>query len=161
MPITMNDLTISPQGIDFPSLLNDWTWAMPEPLRPVLLTAMGDAFAQGESGAVYFLDAVAGEIEPVADDGAAFQELLRDNAFVTGHLYPSRIVHLRKAGMTLGPQQVYSHQRPLMLGGTEDDDNVEVTDVSVHLSLHGQIHEQIKDLPEGTPISDIKIEGLS
>jgi hypothetical protein len=36
MPITMNDLTISPDGIDFETLLNDWEWAMPEPLRPVL-----------------------------------------------------------------------------------------------------------------------------
>jgi hypothetical protein len=46
MPITMNDLTISPSGIDFETLLADWEWAMPEPLRPVLLTAMGDASTQ-------------------------------------------------------------------------------------------------------------------
>ncbi len=51
MPITMNDLTISPKGIDMDTLLAEWTLAMPEPLRPVLLTAMGDAFAQGASGA--------------------------------------------------------------------------------------------------------------
>lgn len=50
MSITMNDLTISPHGIDMNTLLSEWTWAMPEPLRPVLLTAMGDVFAQVQNG---------------------------------------------------------------------------------------------------------------
>ena len=158
MPITMNDLTISPRDVAMNALLADWQWAMPEPLRPVLLTAMGDVFAQGESGTVYFIDVVGGEIDSVADDGATFQELLTNNQFVTERFFPARIVHLRKAGKTLEPQQVYSHERPLVLGGDDEIDNIEPTDVSVHVSIHGQIHQQIKDLPEGTPISQIKIE---
>lgn len=158
MPITMNDLTISPNGVAMDTLLDDWKWAMPEPLRPVLLTAMGDVFAQGESGAVYFLDVASGEIQSVADNGADFQGLLGDTHFVTEHLYPSRIVQLRKAGMTLEPQQIYSHIQPLVLGGEDEIDNIEPTDVAVHVSIHGQIHQQVRDLPEGTPISDIKFE---
>ncbi|HET6423774.1 MAG TPA: T6SS immunity protein Tdi1 domain-containing protein [Planctomycetaceae bacterium] len=158
MPITMNDLTISPRDVAMNALLADWQWAMPEPLRPVLLTAMGDVFAQGESGTVYFIDVVGGEIDSVADDGATFQELLTNNQFVTERFFPARIVQLRKAGKTLEPQQVYSHERPLVLGGDDEIDNIEPTDVSVHVSIHGQIHQQIKDLPEGTPISQIKIE---
>jgi hypothetical protein len=158
MPITMNDLTISPAGIDMPSLLSDWEWAMPEPLRPVLLTAMGDVFAQGESGAVYFLDTAEGTVNPVADDGATFQSLLRDSQFVTDHMYPSRIVELRKAGKLLAPTEVYSHQQPLVLGGVDEVDNLEPTFACVAISLHGQIHQQVKDLPEGTKISGIEIE---
>jgi hypothetical protein len=158
MPITMNDLTINPSGVAMDTLLSEWTWAMPEPLRPVLLTAMGDAFGQGPSGAVYFIDMVEGAIHHVADDGDAFQSLLRDNQFVTDHMFPSRIVEFRKAGMTLQPGEVYSHKQFLVLGGEDDIDNVETTDVSVHISMHGQIHEQVKNLPPGTPISQIKIE---
>jgi hypothetical protein len=158
MPITMNDLTISPQGIDIETLLNDWEWAMPEPLRPVLLTAMGDAFAQGQSGAVYYVDVVGGCIHQVADDGASFKALLNDREFVTDHLFPSRIVELREAGLTLEPRQVYSHKQMLVLGGSDEIENIETTDVSVHISIHGQVHRQVKDLPEGTPISDIRIE---
>lgn len=158
MPITMNDLTISPKGVDMDTLLSEWTWAMPEPLRPVLLTAMGDAFAQGESGAVYFVDMVDGSIRCVADDGDSFQSLLRNNQFVTEHLFPSRIVQFRNAGMTLQPGQVYSHKQLLLLGGADDIDNVEATDISVHISIHGQVHRQVQDLPEGTPISEIRIK---
>lgn len=157
MPITMNDLTISPEGIDMDSLLTEWTWAMPEPMRPVLLTAMGDAFAQGESGAAYFIDMIEGQIRPVADDGDSFQALLRNNPFVTQHMFPSRIVELRKAGLTLPPRHVYSYKQLLVLGGNDDLSNMETTDASVHISIHGQVHRQVKDLPEGTPISEIKI----
>ncbi|WP_158222673.1 T6SS immunity protein Tdi1 domain-containing protein [Rhodopirellula sp. MGV] len=153
----MNDLTISPKGVAMDTLLSEWTWAMPEPVQPVLLTAMGDAFAQGTSGAVYFVDMIEGDIRPVAEDSESFQSLLRDNQFVTDHMFPSRIVQYRKAGLMLQPAQVYSHKQPLVLGGTDDIGNVEATDVSVHISVHGQVHRQVKDLPDGTPISEIKI----
>ena len=158
MPITMNDLTISPNGIDMDTLLSEWTWAMPEPLRPVLLTAMGDVFAQSESGTVYFVDMVEGNIRVVADDGDSFQSLMKNTQFVTDHMFPSRIVQFRNAGISLQRGQVYSHKQLLVLGGDDDIGNVEATDVSVHVSIHGQVHRQVKDLPDGTPISEIKLE---
>lgn len=157
MAITMNDLTISPEGINREDLLSDWTWAMEEPMLPVLLTALGDVFAQGESGAIYFVNVIEGRINRVADDSAAFQNLLTDTEFVTEHMFPSRIVHFRAAGKTLSPKHVYSYKQPLVLGGEDDVDNIEPTFASVHISLHGQIHEQVKDLPEGTPIGELKI----
>ena len=158
MPITLNDLTINADSVDLDTLLSDWEWAMPEPLRPVLLTAMGDVFAQGNSGSVYFVDVVDGSIRLVADDGESFEQLLRNNQFVTDHMFPARVVEFRKAGLTLEPTQVYSHKQLLVLGGADDLENVETTDVSVHVSIHGQIHFQVKDLPNGTPISAFKIK---
>jgi len=120
MPITVNDLTIRPSGIDMDTLLSEWTCAMPEPLRPVLLTAMGDMFAQGESGAVYFVDMVEGNIRVVADDGDSFQSLMRNSQFVSDHMFPSRIVQFRKAGMSLETAQVCSHKKLLVLSGDDD-----------------------------------------
>ncbi|QDT91645.1 T6SS immunity protein Tdi1 domain-containing protein [Gimesia algae] len=160
MEITLNDLTINPEGIDIDELLNDWAWAMPEPMRPVLLTALGDLFAQGESGAVYFIDVIEGDIRPVAEDGSTFEELLSDTEFVTDHLFPARVVELRDAGIELEANQVYSHQQPLVLGGSDELENYETSEVSVYISILGQIHEQVKDLPEGTVISDVEIEDI-
>jgi len=158
MPITMNDLTISPDGIEMTPLLNDWEWLMCEPMKPILLTALGDVFAQGDSRAVYFLDANSGAIEKIAPNGDEFQNKLRDVRFVTEKLLPARILELRKAGITLKPGEVYSYSHPLALGGEDTNENVAPTHVSVHLSLYGQIHRQIKDLPEGTSISDFRLE---
>lgn len=158
MAITMKDLTINIDGLDAQSLLSEWEWAMDEPMAPVLVTAMGDVFAQGDSLVVYFIDVVSGTIEAVATNGTEFQALLEDVAFVTEKMYPHRIIDLREAGLTLGQHEVYSHRQPLVLGGEDDIDNCEATDVSVHLSIHGQIHQQVKDLPPGTQITDVKIE---
>jgi hypothetical protein len=158
MAITMNDLTINPSQVDMENLLTEWEWAMPEPMRPVLLTAMGDVFAQGDSKGVFLLDVVGGCFEKVAENGDEFQNLLRNVQFVTDKLLPARILQLRKSGKTLGPNEVYSHKHPLVLGGEDTDENTEVTDVSVHISIHGQIHRQVKDLPDGTSIEDIQIE---
>lgn len=158
MPITMSDLTISPQGIDMSTLLSEWEWAQIEPMTPVLLTAMGDVFAQGSSKAVYFLNATSGIIEKVAENGDVFQNLLRDPRFVTERMLPARILQFRKAGIQLGTGEVYSHTHPLVLGGEDSESNVSATNISVHLSILGQIHQQVKDLPEGTEITDIRIE---
>jgi len=65
---------------------------------------------------------------------------------------------LRDAGRTLGPGQVFSWRTPPALGGELVADNLEPTDVAVHFSLTGQIHRQIADLPEGTPIPEIRTE---
>ena len=158
MPLTMNDLTIGPANVNMDTLLDDWSWAIPEPLQPVLLTAMGDAFAQATSGSVYFIDTVEGSVSLVTDNGSEFETLLTDTQFVTRYLFPSRIVQLREAGKTLSQQQVYSHTKPLVLGGDDNAENVEATDVSVHVSIHGQIHRQVKDLPEGASVDNIVIE---
>lgn len=158
MTFTLNDLTINPERVNLNALLDDWTWAMPEPLHPVLLTALGDIFAQSESGAVFFIDTIEGNITKVAEAGPAFQSLLTDSEFINDHFFPSRIMELRDVDIFLYPQQVYSHQKPLVLGGEDDIDNIEVTDVAVHVSILGQIHRQVKEVPNGAPITDIIIE---
>jgi len=157
LPVTINELTIDASGVELETLLSEWTWAMPEPLRPVLITAMGDVFAQGESRAVYFVDMVEGNIRRVAEDGESFRQLLNDNQFVTDHLFPDRIAEIRSAGLTLQPGQVFSHKVLLVLGGANEIGNFDTIDLSVHVSIHGQVHRQVKDLPEGTPIGEIKI----
>ena len=158
VPITINDLTISLQGLDTSTLLSEWEWAMCEPMTPILLIALGDVFAQGDSKAVYFLDTNQGSFVLVAGTGDQFQNMLRDPRFVTEKMLPARILQLRKAGIELGPSEVYSHSHPLVLGGEDTNENVAPTNIAVHLSLYGQIHRQIKDLPEGTKITDIQIE---
>jgi hypothetical protein len=40
----------------------------------------------------------------------------------------------------------------LSLGGSDDIDALEVSDLSVHWTLHGQFWQQTRDLPEGTRI---------
>lgn len=71
-------------------------------------------------------------------DGDEFQGLLRDREFVAERFYPARIVEFRGAGLMLDPGEVYSHRRPMVLGGGDELENYEMTNVAVHVSIHGQ-----------------------
>ena len=48
---------------------------------------------------------------------------------------------------------------PPVLGGKFDPDNVTVRDFVVALNISGQIHDQIRDLPPGTPIKGFTVDG--
>lgn len=51
-----------------------------------------------------------------------------------------------------------SYKQPPFLGGDPSVNNMELTDVSVHWALFGQMYQQVKDLPPGTPISEINAD---
>lgn len=58
--------------------------------------------------------------------------------------------------MTLQTSSAIDHLF-LAFGGQTTVENIEITDVSNHFSIAGQIACQFADLPPGTPISGIKI----
>jgi len=141
------------------ALLADWRWLVGAQRQMLLVTALGDAFLREPgSTAVYFLDTQAGRLEKVADTPAALELRLADPAFIDDYLSPDAVADMRSAGHTLRPGEVYSMKTPRVLGGQFRLDNLEVSDAEVHFSLLGQIHEQVRDLPNGTPIKNIKLK---
>ena len=143
------------------SLLEEWIWLIGTEKRPVLIAACGDAFVEdGRDGSVHFLDVGAAELSPVAETAEAFAGLLSDPAFASAYLRTERIAMLRQQGLILKKDQVYSFRVPLSLGGEVRSENIEISDVAVHFSIAGQIERQIADLPEGAPITGIKIERI-
>jgi hypothetical protein len=155
--MTLNDLTINPSNLNLETLLTDWEWAFTETVKPVLITSMGDVFVQGESKKVYLLDTVAGKPEMVATDGNAFESKLNSSEFVTNTMYPTTVSELIERFGNLPENHVYAHKKYLILGGQDTIANYEVTDAAVHFSITGQIHFQVKDLPEGTRVDQINI----
>lgn len=156
MNFSENGLTISPGCYDPGDLLSDWEWIFADgPLFPVMVTAMGDVFATCPKGCVYYIDVVAGTIEKECDNEDILQHLISDYEFIVNRLFSQRVSELQQAGMFLQQGEVYGYKKPLVLGGEDVLDNYEPTDVSVHISIHGQLHRKIKDLPDGTPIDSI------
>jgi len=60
-------------------------------------------------------------------------------------------------GLGLAADQIYQFEHPRVLGGEVSPDNLGVIDFVVGLNIAGQIHEQVRDLPPGTPVSGITI----
>jgi hypothetical protein len=68
------------------------------------------------------------------------------------------VAELLDAGGTLGPGEVYSPTIPEIIGGKRSVENCTPSHWLVHLHVLGQIHRQVKDLPEGTTITRIRVD---
>ncbi len=157
--MTLDDLTVNFSHLNREDILSDWVWLTGDAKLPILLSASGDAFLQDTNdGYIYWLDTATAELFKVADNADEFQSLLSDKEFVVNHLSVNMVGDLIKNNITLDQGQIYSYKQPPVLGGEYALQNVEAIDVLVHFSFSGQIHEQVKDLPKGTKVNDIKLE---
>jgi hypothetical protein len=59
--------------------------------------------------------------------------------------------------LRLAHAQVYSWRRPPALGGEYELENAETSDIAVHFSMTGQVHQQVRDLPPGTPVAATRL----
>jgi hypothetical protein len=88
-----------------------------------------------------------------------FQQLRQQPEQADQWFIPQLVGDLITSGVRLSPGKCYSYKKPPILGGEIEPANFEPTDLSVHFSVLGQIHRQVKDLPPGTKITKIRIEG--
>jgi hypothetical protein len=59
----------------------------------------------------------------------------------------------------LSPTECVSYRVPLFLGGKDEIENMERSDLSVYWDLSGQLIRQADALPEGTPITGTSVRG--
>ena len=133
--------------------LASWRWLVPGAVKPLVATAFGDLFVTDESAAVWFLDIVGGRFERVADSIAAWEQLLRDSAFLEQHFVPTFVLQLREAGAILFQGECYVPKREPVLGGSWEIQNWSPGRWVRHLERQGRVHFAIKDLPDGTQIT--------
>ena len=158
MPITLNDLTVNFQHLNRESLMDSWRWLVGSTKQVILLTAVGDAFLQdSQDGTIHFLDTIAGEVQSIAESYDDLLSLLNDKNFVVNYFAVELFADLQQP-QTLLTGQIYSYKQPPVLGGQIALDNIEPTDIDVHFTLLGQIHQQVKGLPDGTSIGKVTIQ---
>jgi hypothetical protein len=155
--ITLSDLTVDVDHVDQERLLDDWRWLTGPSKRLILVSAIGDAFLQDEDdGTVHLLDTAAGWCGLVAHDADEFRLLLADSEWVTDHLAALVVADFLRNDLRLERGEIYSWKRPPVLGGEYELANAETSDIAVHFSVTGQIHQQVRNLPAGTPIKEIR-----
>ena len=158
--LNLSDATIDLTAVDCARLLSDWSWLVEGQYSPLLMTAFGDLFLQSDDGHVWFLDLVSGEFNDVARCRDDWAEMFNEAQTVEEWLMPGLVEALLEQGMSLAEGSCYGYRIPPVLGGKIEIENIEQTDLSVYYSITGQIHRQVKDLPPGTPISGITVDGL-
>ena len=138
--------------------LSSWTWLEGiDRMEPVLANAVGDVFLRDPDGSFWFLDTVEGSLVPTWPDAASLQAAVNTREVQEQYLLAHLVRDAAEAGMDPGPDQVLSFRLPPVLGGELSVDNVELADFAVSVNLAGQVHEQVRSLPPGTPVTDIRI----
>ena len=156
MRITLNELTVNFDHLDREHLLEDWRWLIGPSKQPILLSAIGDAFVQDENdGTIHQLDTAAGTCQLVARGEGEFRELLTDPQWATEYLAVEVIADFMSNGLRIEPGQIYSWKHPPALGGEYGFENAATSDIGVHFSMIGQIHQQVQSLPPGTSVSEV------
>lgn len=139
--------------------LQDWQWLIGLAGKtPIVTSAFGDVFLQGEDG-VWFLDTLEGSLSREWESAIALQQQLNTDEGQDRFLLGGLVEAASRSGLAPGDGQILSFTIAPVLGGQIDVTNVEVTDLVVALSIAGQLHRQVKDLPPGTSISGFALEG--
>ena len=152
MSLTWDDLTVSFEHIDREKLIEDWQWLVGTSL-PILITSVGDAFLQSETGEIYWLITGSAELEKVADSYEEFQAKLNDSELVHEWFLVPLVSQLKEQGVLLQSSKLYGFKQLPVLGGKYEPENFELTDIAVHFAVSGQINFKIKDLPDGTSVN--------
>jgi len=151
MKINLNDLTVNFNNIPGNKLTEDWTWLIGTDKTPILVSVIGDMFLQDDHNKIYWLDVGRGILELVSEGIKDFEEKLKDIEQVNEWLMIDLTTELL-SDKKLMEGQLYSYKKLPIIGGDYSVDNFEPMDIEVHFSFAGQIHKQIKDLPDGTNV---------
>jgi len=121
------------------------------------VSALGDAFLEDASGAIYWLDTGGAELTRIADNREKFDYSRHQPELANQWFAPQLVGDLLSAGQTLGPGQCFSYKVPPTLGGDFQPDNFEACDLIANFKGLGKIQSQLRDLPVGTPISSVAL----
>jgi hypothetical protein len=155
--VRINDL-----GAEDP--LEAWRWLFGAKPQMRLLTAMGDVFVLRPKGMfggqeVCLLDTYSGELRFVEKDWESFKErMAAPDEAVSEWLKFDLLCELHEAGAELRSEHCFSPTIPPIIGGKFEPSNLSSTPWRVHLSILGQIHRQVRDMPPGTRITGIDVD---
>ncbi|MFT4928362.1 MAG: hypothetical protein ACI8WB_004481 [Phenylobacterium sp.] len=154
--MTLNDLTVNFTHLNRAYLLSEWHWLIGVEKMPILLSASGDAFLQDSNdGSIMVLDTCNGKLTEIAGSFDQFSSLLTNKDFLMEYLAVQLVEDLMKAGTKLSEGKIYSFKKLPVLGGELSPENIDTVDIEVHFSMTGQIHQQVQNLPDGTPTDNI------
>lgn len=156
--MNVRDYLIDHSGVDWPRVLSPWHWLLPETLTVWLMNRFGDLVLVFDNGTVHFFDVGGGTVEQIAASREESYGLIEYDDNANHWLMIPLIDRLVAAGKTLKPGYCYGYGLSPVLGGDYTVENTIILPIEEHYAVNASIHEQIKDLPDGT---EVRIEIVS
>lgn len=98
-------------------------------------------------------DVGGGTLERVADSRDGFSDLIDREDNANQWLMIPLVNELVASGKLLKPGYCYGYLQSPILGGDYTVENTIVIPIAEHYHVNGSIHEQIKDLPDGSKVT--------
>ena len=146
------DYIIDHSNIDWPTVLADWLWLVPQELTVWIMNRYGDLFIALNDGTIHMLDVGGGTFEKVADSRDDFRRMIDEDDNANDWLMIPLVDQMVAAGVTLTEGNCYGYRIPPVLGGDYTVENSAVISIAEHYSFHATIHQQIKDVPDGAEV---------
>jgi hypothetical protein len=133
-------------------LLKKWRWLCPQNPRLVPINAFGDLFLQNQDDTIFKLDVSAGLLVPISDSLENFHTEARKRENQKAWFLLD-IEANEQDGYHLNPEQCFGFKTPVVFKESGDrPDNVYVADLYECVSFLGDLHEQLRDQPDGAKV---------
>ncbi|MBL7934854.1 MAG: DUF1851 domain-containing protein [Bacteroidia bacterium] len=153
MSITIKNLTKDLKSVDLNDLLSSWRWLVQNPKQVIIVSTLGDLFTIENDNSIHWLQTDLGTYSKVAENLEEFYDMLGYEENIDNWFLPLLNEKLITAKKPLKANEIYSCIKPTILGGVLSPENIHVVNMSVHFAFTGALHEQIKDLPDGTAVN--------
>ena len=155
--LSWDDITISFNNLNLQLIYQDWNWLINETIRPIMMSTFGDLFYQKKDLKVYYLDTLEGNEKYITNTESEFIEFINIKENQENYLLSELVFNLINKGFILKEKQCYSFIIPPIIGGKAETNNVKIINIPIWISIIGQLHKQVKELPIGTKINKFKI----
>ena len=136
--------------LEVDELLKDWRWLCPEPMALLAVSAFGELLLQKPDGKVVLLDIHEGKLIPIAETVAGCETFLSDPKNAAEILKLDFVRKAKSRGLELRPGQCFTYKVPVV--AAQEAPEICVMSIYEAVGFLGDVHRQIKDLPDGAKI---------
>ena len=129
--------------------LASWRWKVGGVAEVVALSLSGDIFYKDSSNHVYWLDTGAGTTERIASSESGFLALLGNPERAADLLLQPVVEAFFRTSGPLPFGKCLGYKMLPIFGGDYAGENRVPLPASEHFMFTGEVHQQIKDLPDG------------
>jgi hypothetical protein len=158
--MSFEEYLIDHTSFDWQRLLAEWARLLPFETTVWLMNRYGDLFLVYEDGSVHMLQIDGGSVQKLASSRDEFARKLDEGDNANQWLMIPLIDDLVDSGKVLKRDQCYGFIQPPILGGAYTVENTCVLSIVERFSFNSYLHEQLKDLPDGTPVELVPVNGL-
>src|SRR6185503_15095204 len=134
-------------------LLAEWRWLTGGLPRLLAWSSGGDLFVSNPDGSVAMIDCGAGELAVVARSEAEFRTHMLDERQADEMLQRPVVEAFEAHHGQLAPDQCLGYTKLPILGGEYTVGNRFSLSIAEHASFTGDLHRQIRDLPDGSQVT--------